>query len=190
MPMLVRPALPAGSLCNRDQPVISDARLVLRPWDATDADAVRAVYSDPAIQRWHTRTMVDAAEARAWIADRHARWDAERGADWAVTEDEVLVGRVGLNGLDLHEAVAEPAYWVTPAARGREVAVRALALLTAWTFDELDLHRLEVHHSVANPASCRVAEKSGYPLEGTRRESVRHADGWHDMHVHARLAEA
>lgn len=49
------------------------------------------------------------------------------------------------------------------------------------------LHRLELAHSVRNPASCRVADKAGYRLEGTKRQEGRHADGWHDMHPHARL---
>ena len=38
-----------------------------------------------------------------------------------------------------------------------------------------------------NPASCRIAENAGYPYEGTRRQQVLHQDGWHDMHLHARL---
>ncbi len=30
-----------------------------------------------------------------------------------------------------------------------------------------------------------MALKAGYTLEGIRRSSVLHADGWHDMHQHA-----
>ncbi|WP_223884412.1 GNAT family N-acetyltransferase [Micromonospora craniellae] len=41
----------------------------------------------------------------------------------------------------------------------------------------------------ANPASCRVAERAGYPVEGTLRESHRYGDGRrYDEHLHARLA--
>ena len=43
-------------------------------------------------------------------------------------------------------------------------------------------------HSTANAASCRVAEKAGFAPEGVLRQSVRHLDGWHDMHLHARVA--
>jgi len=41
---------------------------------------------------------------------------------------------------------------------------------------------------VANPASCRVAVKSGFEAEGTERGAELHTDGWHDMHLHARIA--
>ncbi|WP_326839311.1 GNAT family N-acetyltransferase [Rhodococcus sp. AQ5-07] len=46
---------------------------------------------------------------------------------------------------------------------------------------------MELEHSIHNPRSCRVATKAGFNEEGVRRGSARHADGWHDMHVHARL---
>jgi len=52
---------------------------------------------------------------------------------------------------------------------------------------DLGLHRLELRHSTANPASCRVAARAGFRLEGTLRSAMRHPDGWHDMHLHARL---
>jgi RimJ/RimL family protein N-acetyltransferase len=77
---------------------------------------------------------------------------------------------------------------VLPGARGRRVASRALSAVTAWSFATLGLHRVEVSHSTANVASCRVAEQAGFAAEGTKRGEALHADGWHDMHLHARLA--
>jgi RimJ/RimL family protein N-acetyltransferase len=83
--------------------------------------------------------------------------------------------------------VAEVAYWTTRAARGRGVAPRATTALTRWAFDEIGFHRLELMHATANEASCRVAGKAGFALEGTKRSAVLHQDGWHDMHLHARV---
>ena len=56
-------------------------------------------------------------------------------------------------------------------------------------FGQVGLHRIELLHSTGNAASCRVAEKAGYVLEGTKRRQGLHADGWHDMHLHARLRD-
>jgi hypothetical protein len=33
----------------------------------------------------------------------------------------------------------------------------------------------------------RVAGKAGFAFEGTKRSAVLHQDGWHDMHLHARV---
>ncbi len=61
--------------------------------------------------------------------------------------------------------------------------------VSRWAFDALDLHRIELCHSISNPASCRVAEKAGYRMEGLLRGSFRYADGWHDEHLHSRVAD-
>jgi RimJ/RimL family protein N-acetyltransferase len=83
--------------------------------------------------------------------------------------------------------LAEVSFWVLPEARGRHIASQALSAMTAWSFTALRLHRIELCHSISNIASCRVAQHAGFTLEGTKRGEGRHTDGWHDMHIHARL---
>jgi [ribosomal protein S5]-alanine N-acetyltransferase len=187
MPVLVPPFLPAGSLSGHVQPSLSVDELTLRPWTVSDLEPLCAAYSDPDIQRWHVRSMTP-AEAREWIAGRHDRWLREVGADWAIADSGGIVGRVGLRTLHLNDGHAEVAYWVLPSARRRRIATRALVRLTTWLFDEAGLHRLTLLHSVHNIGSCKVAEGADFDLEGTLKRQLLHADGWHDMHLHARLA--
>jgi RimJ/RimL family protein N-acetyltransferase len=178
--------VPAGRLCAQIQPRLAAQELLIRPWQSTDAPSVLDAYSDPAIRKWHVRSMTE-PEVLAWLKSRSDHWAAETGADWAVIEHGDLLGRVGLRALNLSEGTGEAAYWVLPGARGRGVAPRALCTVTDWMFAHLGLHRVELLHSTANEASCRVAHKAGYALEGTKRQSGLFADGWHDMHLHARL---
>ncbi len=96
-----------------------------------------------------------------------------------------MLGRIALRGLYFDDGIAGVAYWVLPAARGTGVASRALTALTTWALDEIGFHRLELDHSTHNMASCRVATKCGYLLEGTKRNAAVHDDGRHDMHLHA-----
>lgn len=173
-------------MCRRPQPRLFIDELTLRPWRRSDAPALVAAYRDPAIQQWHARTMTE-DEAGAWVRTYNERWAAETGAEWAVVADDMLLGRMALRGLDLADGLGHAAYWVVPAARGRDVATRALRAMTDWMFTELGGHRIELEHATANVASCRVAQKAAYRAEGTKRASTRHPDGWHDMHLHARL---
>ncbi|MGY5125015.1 GNAT family N-acetyltransferase [Streptomyces nigrescens] len=117
----------------------------------------------------------------------------QRSADaqWAVVPADGggLLGRASLRSVHLAEGRAECAYWTVPAARGSGVAVRAVSAMVHWAFGEMGFHRLELAHSVANHASCRVAAKSGFAMEGTRRSAQLHTDGWHDMHLHSRVRE-
>jgi RimJ/RimL family protein N-acetyltransferase len=169
------------------QPSIDGNGVRLRPWRPDDRAAVLTAYSDPDIQHWHARSMTE-LEADAWIASWSGRWSGESGAGFAVELDGAVAGQISLRRIDLAEGLAEVSYWVLPAARGAGVAGRALGALTDWSFGSLGLHRIEVCHSTANPASCAVASRAGFVLEGTKRGEAMHADGWHDMHLHARLS--
>ncbi|GAB3835591.1 GNAT family N-acetyltransferase [Dactylosporangium cerinum] len=191
MPRLVDPALPAGALRALAQPEIAvDDELRLRPWRAGDADPVRTAFTTPDIQRWHMRSIDGDDEVQQWIDDWATAWQAETDAGWAIvrTGDDQAIGQASLRTLALFAAQAQVSYWVVPAARGARVAARATRALTDWAFQTLRLHRVFLLHSTANPASCRVALEGGFPAEGTLRGHMLHADGWHDMHVHARLS--
>lgn len=185
MPEFVGPVVPPGRLSGVAQPEIIVDELVLRPWLASDVPAVVQAYRDPGIQRWHVRSMSE-EEASAWVLSWAEKWAAETAASWAVDADGVIVGRMGLRTLDLAEGLGEAAYWVLPQARGRNVAPRALLAVTEWMFTRVGLHRISLEHSTRNEASCRVALKAHYSVEGTKFSSALHADGWHDMHLHAR----
>ena len=89
--------------------------------------------------------------------------------------------------MDLTCCQGEVAYWTMPTRRGQDVASSAVEALTHWAFDDVGFHRLELTHSVHNLPSCRVAIKTGFDLEGVKRRAGLHLDGWHDMHLHARV---
>jgi RimJ/RimL family protein N-acetyltransferase len=187
MPDLVSPAVPAGRIRNQPQPTLRIDELTVRPWQPGDAVAVVAAYADRDIQQWHIQSLTD-GEAAGWLSSWAGRWQAETAAGWAVTEQAVLVGRVGFRVISLDEGWAEVAYWTVPAARGRGIAARSVRAVSEWMFRAVGLNRIELNHSTLNTASCRIAQKAGFRYEGTRRRQALHQDGWHDMHLHARLA--
>ncbi|QLY32171.1 GNAT family N-acetyltransferase [Nocardia huaxiensis] len=186
------PAIVATELFTRSaQPVIpAGDRLVLRPWLRRDAPEVYAAFQDPAIRRWHVRTADTEDEVDEWVQAWAHTWSRGVDANWAVADSRSgrIVGRVSLQHMVPTQGLAAVAYWVVPAARGRGVAPRAVNALTEWAFQQAGFHRLELRHSVHNPQSCRVAIKSGFLLEAVNRSAGLHEDGWHDMHLHARVA--
>lgn len=190
MPTLVPYAIVPGSLARAPQPeLVTDGGLLLRPWTTADAPAVMRMYADPDIQHWHGFAIGNQDEASAMVERWGRWWLAETGAHWAIVPvaGGEPVGRVGLRVMDTHQGVAEAIYSTAPAMRGHGIAPAALDALATWAFSA-GFHRLFLRHSTRNPASCRVAAKSGFEAEGTERGSELHTDGWHDMHVHARLA--
>ena len=192
MPHLVEPVVAPGRLRAMPQPVLEagpDTRLV--PWHLKHADAVLRAFADPEIQRWHIRRMSSTAEAHDWIGQWGVSWQAESDAAWAVTDATTgrLLGYAAVREISLMLGWAQITYWVVADARRAGVSIAAVGRLVRWSFDEIRLHRLEIVHAVENMASCRVADKAGFALEGTLRSAMLHADGWHDMHLHAAIAD-
>ncbi|MFF2022670.1 GNAT family N-acetyltransferase [Streptomyces sp. NPDC058171] len=192
MPWFIDDVVAAGTLAGSSQPTIPAAGgLTLRPWQGDDAPAVLRAFQDPALQRWHSRSAESLEETLGWIGEWRGAWRGERMASWAVTGPDTgeVLGRVALREIVLADGSAELGYWMLPDSRGRGIAPRSVTALTRWAFDEIGLHRLELLHALGNDASCRVAAKTGFALEGTKRSALLHGDGWHDMHLHARVAD-
>ncbi|MEV4756551.1 GNAT family protein [Micromonospora sp. NPDC049559] len=168
---------------------ISVPGLHLRPWRYADARDVLRALREPLTAQWNPAPGTgDLAGARAWV-ERRGDWSGGDHASFAVTDPAsgALLGSVSLHRI--HDGAASIGYWTVLHARGRGVASRAVSTVTGWAFQRLGLHRIELCHAVPNLASCRVAERSGYALEGTLRESYRYGDGRrYDEHLHARLA--
>jgi RimJ/RimL family protein N-acetyltransferase len=61
--------------------------------------------------------------------------------------------------------------------------------LTRWGFDELGLIRLELRIDVENPASERVAERSGYRRDGVLRNVHFKAGLRCDLGIWSRLSQ-
>jgi [ribosomal protein S5]-alanine N-acetyltransferase len=190
VPRLLPPVLNPGSISGHDQPFIDiNDELLLRPWTVDDASVVVAGYGDPDIQRWMPYSY-EHDEAIEVICKWNDDWRHETGACWAITQrsDNTAIGRIALQGFDLVSGSAELAYWVLPQFRGAGVASLALAALSNWAFEVLELHRLDLNHSVENRASCLVAVRAQFELEGTARSADMYADGWHDVHLHGRFS--
>jgi RimJ/RimL family protein N-acetyltransferase len=166
---------------------IAVSGLLLRPWQAVDAPVVLESLRDPEIALWNPSPALDLADAARWV-ERRADWASGDHASLAVTEPQTgsLLGSVSLHRI--YDGGASIGYWTVRTARGRGVASRAVAAFSEWGFDQLGLERIELCHAVPNAASCRVAQRAGYLLEGTLRSSYRYGDGRrYDEHIHGRL---
>ncbi|WP_329381338.1 GNAT family N-acetyltransferase [Streptomyces sp. NBC_01351] len=190
MPDAIPPVVPAGRMRALPHPEFAlPGPLRLRPWQPSDTPALVAAYEDPDIRHWNRPGHRTLAEAEERITRWRDLWEAEEAAVWALAPagGGPAVGLIGLADLDLAGGTGEFLYWLLPAGRGSGAMLAATTRVTRWAFEDLGLHRLRITHSVHNPASCAIATKAGFPLEGTMRGALLHADGWHDEHLHARL---
>ena len=172
-------------------PPLQDDLIRLEPLAPAHLAELLALADDPDVVRF-TRVPAGADEtfARRWIGRYQGGWQDGSSAGFAIRDhDAGFLGFAGVVDLDLEHREGEIGYMVAPSARGRGIAPRAVELLTRWGFDELGLIRLELRIDVENPASERVAERSGYVREGVLR-NVHFKEGLRcDLAVWSRLRQ-
>jgi RimJ/RimL family protein N-acetyltransferase len=169
-------------------PVLHGDGVLLSAWEEADLPAIVEL-ADVEGLRW-SRSLAGVRsvdDARRWLAGR----SGPDRVDWAVRDPATgrLIGRTSLHRIVDGLPSGEVGYGVHPAHRGRGVASAAVGTVLPWAFAELGLRRVELVHDVANTASCRVATRCGFALEGTERSALGYPDGRvADQHRHARLA--
>ena len=156
-------------------PPLSDGVVRLRPWREEDAPEIARICSDDELTWW-----LDAIprpygldDARAYVAAGAAGWRGEGDhTPLAVVDaaDGRILGSVGIRWQERLES-AEVGYWVAREERGRGVATRAVRLVAGWVLGELGFERLQLQADALNAASCRVAERAGFTLEGRKRSA-------------------
>jgi RimJ/RimL family protein N-acetyltransferase len=166
---------------------ISAGGLTLRPWSARDARAVLAAFAEPGMER--QGPVLDTEHAAAeWVRVQQDRWEADLAYSYAVTVGADLVGSVTVSSVDRRHLTGWVSYWTCAAAQGRGNATAACRLLAEWAFSDLGLFRLELGHRVNNPASCKVASRAGFSVEGLERQKLLYDGVRYDVELHARLA--
>ena len=151
-------------------PPLSDGVVTLRGWRNDDVPAIARMCSDELSARFTTVPAPYGEEdARAWLTSHPDSRAAGRSIAFAALEPPAddPVASIGLSILD--PGMAEIGYLVDPAARGRGIVTRGVALIGEWTFAELGLVRLQLTTHLDNRSSQRVAEKCGFRCEGVLR---------------------
>jgi [ribosomal protein S5]-alanine N-acetyltransferase len=165
------------------QPTVETERLVLRPFQTSDAARVRELAGERAIADT-TATIphpYPEGAAEAWIASHDPDWQAGRGLALAITlRDGEFVGAIGLR-IDLANDSGELGYWIGKPHWNRGFASEAALAVLDYAFTTIGLNRVAAVHLVRNPASGRVMEKIGMTQEGVLREAVKKWDIYEDV---------
>ena len=156
-----------------DQLRLTTARLILRPFQSSDAEPLFAIFSEPKVMRyWSHAPWASVAQAQELIAKDqqalpaggHIRLGMEiQGAG-------ELIGMCTLFNLSAQCRRAEIGYGMSSLFWGQGYMHEALTALLEFGFGELDLNRVEADIDPRNTASARSLERLGFHKEGHLRE--------------------
>lgn len=176
--------------------LLSGERIYLRGPSIADFEAwatLRAISRDH-LQPWEPRWAEDALtrdgyrRRLAWF-ERLRRQDL--GAAWFIylRRNDSLLGGITLSNLRRGASqCGELGYWIGQPHAGKGYMTQALALVVAYSFGPMKLHRLEAACVPENEASQRVLRRAGFRAEGVLREYLKIDGVWRDHQLYARLA--
>ncbi|MFI9330774.1 GNAT family N-acetyltransferase [Kitasatospora sp. NPDC052868] len=175
-----------------DPVVLTTERLVLRPPQACDLQALFEACQDEEIQRW---TVVPSPyrfeDAEYFVNDLAANgWRTGEALIWCVLErgSGALVGTQGITLTPGRTGSGEVGWWAAKEHRGRGYTVKAARAVARYGLTELGLRRLEWQAYVGNDGSRAVADRVGYRFEGTLRSYAEQRGVFHDSWVASLLA--
>lgn len=119
------------------------------------------------------------------LAREQADWAEKRGYRFYLrTPQGEIIGAIGLNNVVWGAfQSAHLGYKLDKDYENRGYMTRAVAMVTKFAFEELNLHRIEANVMPRNKASLGVLEKNGYENEGLSRAYLNINGRWED-HIH------
>jgi len=171
-------------------PVLSNGKLLLRPWRPCDVDALyeAACESISTVGRWlpWCHAGYSRADAVEWIAHCQSGWhDGEHFAFpiFDATSGELL-GGAGLNQRNRIHRSASLGYWVRQTRQRQGIACAAARLVAQFGFDQLALVRIGIAVLPDNTASRHTALKIGAQFEAISRQRLCIGEQAHDAAVY------
>ena len=148
-------------------------RLLLRPWDQSDAVDLYLYAKNPAVgpvAGWPVHTSVEnSREIIKTILSAHENYAV------CFKTDRKPIGSIGLmigknSNLDLSEQEAEIGYWLGEPFWGQGLIPEACLELIRHAFEDLKLERLWCGYFDGNEKSKRVQEKCGFVYHHTNKD--------------------
>ena len=99
------------------------------------------------------------------------------------------MGTIGYMDYNEDNATVEVGYSLAHWLWNGGYMTEALSRVIAYTFEAMDVNRIEAQHELDNPASGRVMEKCGMRREGVLRDAVPDGDGYGDDILMAMLED-
>jgi RimJ/RimL family protein N-acetyltransferase len=171
---------------------LESERLLLRPFAASDLEALLSIHSHPEVARWLYWEPRDEAEVKAALQEKIAGARLERDGDGlslavVLRATSEVIGDATLFLLSVEHRQGEIGFLFHPDHHGRGYATEAAELLLQLAFEELALHRVIGRLEPRNEASARVLERLGMRREAHFVENELVKGEWQSELVYALL---
>ena len=172
-------------------PDLRTERLLLRRLRRTDRHDLYAYGQQPEVTRyllWDAYRSLEDVDQFLTATLQH--YQLGEPASWGLEElaTGVVVGTLSYVDFQPRHRRVEIGYALAPACWGRGYMPEAIGRLLSYSFENLELNRVEARVISENAPSARVLTKCGFRSEGVLREHLLSRGAYHDVEVYSLLA--
>ncbi|MCM1991675.1 GNAT family N-acetyltransferase [Oceanirhabdus seepicola] len=164
-------------------PEIFTERLVLREIKQEDAESIYKLRSNPEVARYETfkpyTNIKQAEDTIKWFSDDYKN---KKAITWGISlkESHEIIGILHCE-IEIPKVRADFGYDLRPEYWNKGIMTETVKALLDFTFNKIDVYRIESAVSTQNYGSARVLEKSGFIKEGILRKRSFLGGSLHDM---------
>ena len=177
---------------SRSLSPLQTERLILRPFERSDAEALFEYQSREDIARyhfWEPRSLKDIhKKLDDWIPMTSLEGEGTCASAICLAEDGRLIGDVSLRVTDAEAGQAEIGFSLNPEFQGCGYAYEAASAYLQFGFEQRKLHRIFGRCDARNTGSWKLMERLGMRREAHFREHALFKGGWDEEFYYAILA--
>ena len=171
-------------------PTLETERLILRRINMKDAQDIFEYSRDAEVARhvlWAAQK--DISEAKDYCRFMMKRYRQDMPSSWGIVDkfSRRLVGTIGYMDYREEHGSVEVGYSLAKWMWNGGYMTEALRRVIEYTFEAMDINRIEAQHELDNPSSGRVMEKCGMKKEGVLRQRLYNKGKYVDVALYAIL---
>lgn len=163
----------SNNIFKQAPPVLTTARLTLRPISLNDSEAMFNYTSSENVARyvtWEPHKRLD--ETKEFIELVLSGYKQENHLLWGIEFEQNLIGTIDFVSITDKHKCAEIGYVLSEDNWNKGITTEAVKKLIDFGFTELGLVRIQARCFEENIGSQKVMEKSGMLFEGILRKSM------------------
>ncbi|UHA73386.1 GNAT family N-acetyltransferase [Paenibacillus sp. 481] len=169
---------------NHEKRTITTDRLMLRPFECSDAQRVYEFCNNYNIYK-STLTLpypYPLECALSWIQTHEDHFNDNKLYEFAISDKRTneLYGAIALSNNQIHKN-GELAYWIGEEYWGKGYATEGAKAIIEFAFVEKHYHKVYARYFASNPGSGRVMQKVGMVREGVLLQHVYKEDKFEDL---------
>ncbi|MDQ7917790.1 GNAT family N-acetyltransferase [Mesonia sp. MT50] len=143
---------------------------------ASDAEEILFLRSDKSIntyiERPESKKIKSIADAKKMIRNLDKSYEANESIAWGISlkDEPQLIGTIGIRNFSVNPKTAEVGYDLHTEYHQKGIMNEALSMLIHFSFNTLQLEKIEAFTHVENQASIKLLEKNGFQLMKSRKD--------------------